>query len=333
LDSQFYDTIQEEKVSSEHIQNRLARNGKIAAKVASTFVQLAVGQHLFGKAFESIAGYNPAFDIIGVLATALGFDDDEEDEDTVLDNVEQGFLELLEDLPYTSTFTNGGRIPISSALPIKELVTGTDEWGNEKPRLETFGEIAPYYVLPGGYGQVKKTVQGLSMFSDKHPVSGSYTKSGNLRFPVEDTIGNRIQAGLFGQYASDNARYYFDHDIAPLKEKQIQEYVDVEMPIRDYWDYRKDLNKQEKLEDKFDYIAGLDLTDKQKNILINNVVNRKEDVDISNYADFSSFEEFDFYSKNKEKYNFLKENGISYATYNESEDSRKKYNGVWSWYK
>lgn len=240
LDAQFYDTIQEAKVSNEYIENGLARNAKTAAKVASTFVQLAVVQHLFGMAFESVAGYNPAFDIIEAVIKTFGFDDDEDSEDTVLDNIEQGFLTLLEDLPYTSTFT-GGRIPISSALPIKELVKGVDEWGNEKPRLETLGEIAPYYVLPGGYGQIKKTVQGLSMFSDDHPIAGSYTDSGNLRFPVEDTLGNRIQAGIFGQWASKNARTYFDNDLAPLDEKRIQEYTSLGLSYDDYWAYRDDM--------------------------------------------------------------------------------------------
>ena len=331
LDSQFYDTIQEAKVSNEQIENRLARNAKTAAKVTSTFVQLAVAQHLFGKAFESVAGYNPAFDIIEVLMTAFGFDDDEDSEDTVLDNIEQGFLALLEDLPYTSTFT-GGRIPISTALPIKELVTGKDEWGNEKSRWETLGEVAPYYVLPGGYGQIKKTTQGLRMFSEEHPIAGSYTDSGGLRFPVEDTVGNRIQAGIFGQYASENARDYFDNERSPLKEKQIQEFIDVDIPIRDYWDYREGLKEQETLEDKFDYIAGLDLPVEKKNILINNVVDRKNDVDMTRYEDFGSFEEFDFYSKNTEKYNFLQDNGVSYRQYTASEDAKEKYDGIYSWY-
>ena len=104
LDSQFYDTIQEAKASNEDIQNGLARNAKTAAKVTKTFFELAVLQHLFGKGFEAVAGYNPAFDIIGVLATALGLDDDEDSEDTTSDNIAQSFLELLEDLPYTSAF-------------------------------------------------------------------------------------------------------------------------------------------------------------------------------------------------------------------------------------
>ncbi len=319
LDSQFYDTVQEAKASNEEIQNGIEKNAKTAAKVAKTFFELAVLQHLFGAGFEAVAGYNPAFDIIGVLATALGFDDDEESGDAALDNIEQGFLELLEDLPYTSLITNGGRIPMSSALPIKELVTGKDEYGNEKSRWDTLKETAPYYILPTGYGQIKKTTQGLGMFNtdEEHPIAGSYTDSGALRFPVEDTLGNRIQAGVFGQYANENAREYFNNDYAPLKEKQIKEYDDVDLPISDYWKYREELKGLKTNAEKADYINSLNIADWQKNLLMNNILDRKEDVDMSNYDDFGSWEEFDFACKYPENYAVAKAVGgyESYKTY------------------
>ena len=314
LDSQFYDTIQEANVSTEHIQNKLERNAKKAAKITSTFVQLAVAQHLFGKAFESVAGYNPAFDIIDVLIKTFGWDDDEDDEDTVLDNIEEGFLALLGDLPYTSTFT-GGRIPIESALPIEQLVTGKDNYGNEVSRWDTIKGAAPYYLLPGGYGQARKTVQGLQMFDDDLPISGSYTDSGNLRFPVEDTFGNRLQAGLFGQYASENARDYFDNERDPLKEKQIQEFIDLDIPISDYWEYREGLSDQDNLSEKADYIDSLDLPISKKNILINNIADRKDPINMKDYGDYGSFEEFDFAEKNPEKYEFLQGRNISWSKY------------------
>ena len=326
LDSQFYDTIQEAKVSNEDIENRLLRNAKTAAKVGSTFFQLAVAQHVFGKAFESVAGYNPAFDIIEALATAFGWDDDEEDEDTVLDNIEQGFLVLLEDLPYTSTFT-GGRIPISSALPVKQLITGKDQYGNEKSRLKTLAEVAPYYVAPGGYGQVKKTVAGLKMFSSEHPIAGSYTDSGNLRFPVEDTLANRAQAAIFGQWASSNARDYFDNERKALTPKQTQELIDVDMSIQDYWNYREGLSGLSTLEQKLFYIDSLNLTTAQKNVLANNLTDRQEAIDMSDYDQFPSLAEFDYANDNPEKYAFFGKIGITYEQYqNADDDAKDAYN-------
>jgi hypothetical protein len=110
-----------------------------------------------------------------------------------------------------------------------------------------------------------------------------------------------------------------------LKEKQIQEYIDVELPIKDYWDYREGLAKQDTLEEKFDYIAGLDLPVEKKNILINNIVDRKEKVDLEGYEDFSDYEEFDFAIKHPEKWEFMQANNISYTDYNASEESREAY--------
>ena len=306
LDSMIYDTVQDAKADTQTIQNQKMKNAKKAAKITSTMVQLAVFQHLFGKAFESVIGYNPAFDIVSVLMKAFGFDDEEDSEDTVLDNLSQGFLELLGDLPYTSTLT-GGRIPIEAALPIEQFITGKDDYGNEKSRLETLSEALPYYILPGGYNQIKKTTQGLSMFDDDLPVSGSYTDSGNLRFPVEETPLNVLQAALFGQWANKNAGDYFDNERKPLKEKQIQEYKDLDIPIAEYWAYREGLSEQDTIQEKFDYINSLDVTDEQKNIMINNAVQRKEEIDISNYDNFGSYEEFDYATKNPEKYRVIEQ--------------------------
>lgn len=301
LDSQFYDTIQEAKASTEDIENALERNAKRAAKITSTFFTLAVGQHLFGKAFEAVAGYNPAFDIISVLIKALGLDDDEDSDDTVLDNIEQGFFELMDDMPYTSIL-EGGRIPISSALPIEELYKGEDQYGNDKSRWETVLEALPYYISPGGYGQFKKTRRGLGMFDDDLPVSGSYTDSGKLRFPVDKNLWKVVQAGLFGQYASENARDYFDNERTALNEKQIQEFVDSGISIQDYWEYREGLSGLKTLAEKADYIYGLDIPIEAKNLFINNLSGRKEEIDLSGMEGFESFEEYDYAQSNPGKY-------------------------------
>lgn len=326
LDSMFFDTIQDATVSTEDIVNAKERNAKKAAKITSTLVQSALFLHLFGKAFESVAGYNPTFDIVSTLIKLFGFDD-EEDEDTILDNVDQAFQELMGDLPYSSVLT-GGRIPLSEALPIKELVEGKDSFGNEKPRWETLLETAPYWVMPGGYSQAKKTTTGLGMFAEDVP--GSYTDSGNLRYPVEPTLGNVIQAGIFGQYANENAREYFDNERLPLKQNQIKEFAELDIPIGEYWEYRDGLKDLKTIEEKVEYINGLDLSDDKKNILINNIVDRKEDVDLTDYEDFSGFDEFDFASKNPEKYEFFEANNISYEAYNASDDSREAYNWAYN---
>lgn len=295
LYAMFYDTAHESKEKAQG--NAL----KMAAGMTWTLGQLFAFTHVFGKVFEGVAGYNPTFDVVGIIQTLFGLGGDDEEEKPFSERAEAATLQLLKSLPYTSTFT-GGRIPIGQAFPIKELVTGKDEYGNDKARPETLKETIPYYVLPAGYGQIKKTVQGLGMFDDELPVAGSYTDSGNLRFPVEETPLNMAQAAVFGQWANENAQDYIDNERAPLKEKQIQEYQELDIPIADYWDIREGLKEQKELDDKFDYIAGLDLPVAKKNIMINNIVDRDEAIDLSDYDDFGSYEEFDFATKYPEKY-------------------------------
>lgn len=267
LDSQFYDTIKEARVEYEDIGDKTKRNAKVAAKVAATFAELAIAQHLFGAVFESIAGYNPAFDIIDVITKALGFDDEEESEDTVLDNIEQGVLALIEDLPYSSVIMDGGRIPISSALPIGELIKGEDEYGNEINRLKTAAEALPYYVLPGGYGQAKKTAKGVSMFTGDKEVTGSYTDSGNLRFPVKATPGNIAQAAVFGQWANENARDYFDNERKPANERQTLGYAESGLEWKEFQRYRDQISKLDRDTDKLALIKSLDIDQTAKEAL------------------------------------------------------------------
>lgn len=327
LDSQFYDTIKEAEVSTETIENAKKRNAVKAAKIASTFATLAVGQHIFGQVFESIAGYNPAFDIIEAIIKAAGWDDDEDDDDTVLDNLGQGLLSLAEDMPYYSILS-GGRVPIESALPLEQLIKGKDNYGNDKSRLETLAEAAPYYVLPGGYGQIKKTAAGLDMYSDEHPVAGSYTDSGNMRFPVGTEPLDVAQAAVFGQYSSANARDYFDNERKPLTKEQVGEYAAADMTIQDYWRYRDGLKEHEKLADQAEYINSLDIPTWKKNLFINNLTDRKEAIDMADYGQYGSLSEMDFAKKSPEKYRLLKEHGVTYEQFTAFDDKKKN---AYSW--
>jgi hypothetical protein len=64
----------------------------------------------------------------------------------------------------------------------------------------------------------------------------------------------------------------------------------------------------------------------KKNLLINNIADRKEDIDLTDFGNYSSFEEFDYAEKNPEKYSFLKEYGVSYDAYKGfDEDTKEAY--------
>ena len=318
----FKDVPNDLKAETEHWKLNLAKG----------YTTAFIGAYVYNALLEQVAGSGAAFDPIGIIEDLLRdlglFDDDEEKETAEI------ITNLMEnvggELPFVGgTLFGGGRIPVSSALPYGDngLVEGVGDFVTDvtEGNWKNIGKEMMNPILNVGFpvagGQIKKTVQGLKMFSDDHPVTGSYTDSGSLRFPVEDTLGNRIQAAIFGQYASKNAREYFDNDYAPLKQgKQIKEYMDVDMPIADYWKYREGLSGLKTNEEKADYINSLDIKTWQKNLLLNNILDRKEDVDMSNYDDFADFEEFDYAQKNPEKYAFAKSVGgySSYKTYSDA---------------
>ena len=259
--------------------------------LAKGYTTAFIGANVYNVLMEMLTGSTAAFDPLGViweLLKDLGlFDDDEEKEPAeiatnLIDNV-------VEELPFVGGLFGGGRVPISSALPygdeydnglsgfIGDISEG--EWKNiVKEMMNPVLNVA----LPVAGGQIKKTVQGLRMFNtdEKHPVAGSYTDKGELRFPVEDTPGNRIQAALFGQYASENAREYFDNGYKPLTEKQTWDYVAVGAPIKDYRKWQKEINKIEADKDEngnsingsrkekvLEYINSLDVEQGVKHVL------------------------------------------------------------------
>lgn len=285
------------------------------ARLVKGYATAFLGAYLYNSLYSSLAGRDAAFDPIGIIEDLLKdlFDDDEEPEDIIL-----GFgKEVLEEVPFVGGLLGGGRIPMTSAIPYANDTTPFESMLNDLSNgdLKSMGKemLKPLYYLamPVAGGQVKKTVEGLSMFSDDHPIAGSYTDSGALRYPVDDTLGSRAQAALFGQYANSNARDYFDNDYAPLKEKQTQEFIDSGMTIQEYRMYRDGLKDLSKQADKVNYINSLDLTDAQKSVL-------------KSYL----YDEEGYKEENPEKYAFLEKEGIGYIGYKQLDEDTQS---AWSW--
>lgn len=282
--------------------------GRAAIRLTKGYASAWLGAYVYNALYSSLVGRDAAFDPLDILIDLLNgfFDEDEEEEP--LDVMLEFGGNVLDELPYISGLTGGGRIPISSALPYSgdqtpfvSMLTDVTE-GNWKSFGKEFLKPLYYLGLPVAGGQVKKTVEGLSMFADDLPIAGSYTDSGKLRFPVADTFGNRAKAALFGQYSSKNARDYFDNERTPLTQEQIEEFMSTGMKIQDYWDYREGLREHDTLAEQADYIAGLDLPISTKNILANNMTDREDPIDLTEYDEYGDFEEMDFAIKNPEQY-------------------------------
>lgn len=314
---------------------------KAKVRLVKGYATAFLGAHLYNAVYSSLVGRDVAFDpigIIGELLAGLFGDDDEEEEEAIL-----GFAEnIVQELPFVGGLFGGGRIPLSSAFPyandtapLQSFVSDLDKGWNDGDWIHgdwtalTKEVLKPLYYLamPVGGGQLKKTFEGLSMFDEDHPIAGSYTDSGALRYPVEDTFGNKLQAALFGQWSSQNAQDYFDSGSSPLKDKQINEFIDLDIPIQDYWKIRKEMAKYKTTEEKIGYINGLNLPTWKKNILANNVTDRKEPIDLEGYDLYGSLDEFDFAKEYPDKYFFFRANDITYDDYaNADEDGKRAYN-------
>lgn len=293
-------------------------------RLISGYAGIFIGAYLYNSLYSALTGRNAAFDPISIIeqflreAGIIG-DDEEEDEDQAqkMANATKNLVgNIVKEIPFVGGMFGGGRLPISAGIPYDNPISAVENTfdvgidsllskigGEELPEskieeLQNEWKKALFYgVMPMGGGQIKKTMEGLSMFDKDLPVSGSYTNSGKLRFPVADTPKNRVQAAVFGQYANENARAYFDGGHSPLTEKQVEEWKALDIPIADYWKIKEGMKGMTKLKEKGDYIGNLDLPIAKKNILINNVTDRKNPIDMTDYDEFEDWEAFDKYLK------------------------------------
>lgn len=282
--------------------NKMAKESgeKTTAGVLFSLGQLFVGSHLFNMFMEGIGAGDVMPDPIEMLMKLFDPDDDK----PIGDRITEAKEEIIGQIPMGDLVFGNGRLPISEALPIRQLFTGKDSNGNDKAWQETLLETLPYYLLPGGYSQIKKTTKGLAMYDDKLPVAGSYTKSGNLRFTADESISGKIKAGLFGQYSSESSQDYINSGYKSINKSKIDEMKDLDMNSTEYREYRDGLsNSGKKTEDKLNYINNLDISTDKKNIMASGLL--KKDIDMSDYNKYGSYEEFNYSVKNPEKYEMI----------------------------
>ena len=307
-------------------------------KLVGAFIKMFFGAWLYNQLSEKVTGRKSAFSPIDMAIDDIKTATNENLD--LGDKISAIAEDTAQELPFVGGLLGGGRLPIQSAIPYEnplEMVTGTisdvsktfDEDESKKKNaikklMKEWSKPVYYVAMPFGGGQIKKTIEGLGMYDDNLPIAGSYTDSGKLRFEApEDTLG-KLQAAIFGQYASKNAREYFDNGYQPLTEKQINTALDAGLNINEYREYNSGIKAQENNNDKINYINNLPLENEQKNVLANEVLKRKEKVDISDYGNYGSLEEFDYANKNPGKYNAITQI-TDYDSYNEY---KKKINEI-----
>lgn len=175
-------------------------------KLASTLGQVAIYGYIFDNIFEKATGRRPAIDPIGIAQST--YSDYKNNKKGLSKNLAEN---VANQLPYASTITGGGRIPLSAGIPNPFAVMNGDSTWKKEIKKPT------YYILPPtGGGQLKKTIEGGLAVKNGY----SQTDSGKVRFPVARTTGNAIKDTLFGQYASPEAQQYFKQGNKPLSANQ-----------------------------------------------------------------------------------------------------------------
>lgn len=243
-------------------QETTQKEGALKASMGAvwTLGQLAVYQHIFNELFEKINGNRPAFDVIEIVKTALGIDDEEDEDDDIKGNLQEAVVMLVESVPFINLFSENARIPIASAVPnILSIATGESTLKKEASKLL-------YLLPPTGGGQLKKSAEGIKTVVD----GGSYFINSKgekeLRFPVEN-VGAKdyLKAGVFGKYSLPLAKEYVDKDYKRLSAKATELYDNSTIEFKklnEFLDYSK--QKEIKKKDKISYINNMDLTTDQK---------------------------------------------------------------------
>lgn len=283
----------------------LKSGNKSGAMVVFQLGQLFGASYLFNNLMKSLTGSDVMFDPIDILKDIIKPKDDDK---TLEERAREGIGKVIDQLPMASIFT-GGRIPISEAFKggstAFKYASGRENEYGQKYTLndvkDDFLESVAYWLLPTGYGQIRKTTKGLSMYDKDLDVKGSYTDSGNLRFTADDTIGEKIKASLFGQYATKHSQDYIDSGYKSIDKSKLDELKDLKMNSTEYRKYRQGLTDAgTKKEEKLNYIKDLDVSNKKKNIMASNLM--KKDFNVKEYSKFDSLEEYNYFKKNPSKY-------------------------------
>lgn len=175
---------------------------------AAALGQVFLYSYLFNNLYEKAVGRRPAFDPVGVAVDSY---QDFNNPDMKKGQAAKNTLgRVAQTLPFSSII-EGGRIPVGSAIPdVPALIKGESDLKSElmKPA---------YYVLPPfGGGQIKKTVEGLDAYNKQY----SESKTGRVRFPIEQGVGSALKSGVFGQWSGENAKKYLREGQSVLGEDQ-----------------------------------------------------------------------------------------------------------------
>lgn len=230
---------------------------KDVRKMMKAYSGIIIGAYVYNDVYEKLTGRRSALDPFGIaneamgdltgtqvrnsldiLGDAISGEGLQLTEETDKQKPAQMITALTEEVGGNVPFVGGllfegGRIPMSSALPsgtsilgaIGNMATGAD---TAEKGLQTIRKEAEkpfwYMAMPFAGGQVKKTLQGLETMKE----GGSYNQTNDgpeLQFAVDqESKGEWAKSLLFGQWATEGGKAYVEDRSQMLSANQTETY-------------------------------------------------------------------------------------------------------------
>lgn len=292
-------------------------------KLIGAFVKMFIGAWIYNQLTEKVVGRKSSFSPIDTIKKI--YDTTTNDNLKITDKSADILENLTQDIPFVGGLVGGGRLPISSIANPISAFRGESTWSDELKKL------GYYTILPFGGGQLKKTVEGASMYFNNKDVKGSYTNKGDLRFEVKDAPLSVAQNLLFGQYSSKAAREYFAKGYAPIDAKTMKKLQKQNLSVDEYRKYEDNYSSLKtksgkKINDiKSDKVDGKTVSGsasaKKAYLIMNSNFSKKE----KNYM-LSKLTTSDKYPKVSDLEKLPNDKKIYKLYYSMNNDSRKEFN-------
>lgn len=287
-------------------------------KLLGAFIKMFFGAWIYNQITDKIVGRKSAFSPADTIKEI--YDTSKDRNLNITDKSTKILENLTQDIPFVGGLVGGGRLPISSVANPLNVIKG-------KSTIKDEAKKALYYtVLPFGGGQLKKTVEGASMYINNKDVKGSYNNKGKLRFEAKKDIGSITQNLLFGQYSSKEAREYFDKSYLPIDSKTIDKLQKQGVSINEYRKYssdKKELGLNDIKSDKDEEgksIKGTSSAKKALTIMNSNYSKKEKEYlikNLSNSENSITLDELKVLNKDEKEYKFY---------FSLDNESRKKFN-------
>ena len=216
------------------IPRRLGSEGGQA--IATALASIFVTGFLYNEMYEKLTGRRAAFDPIGMIKDTLAIDDMQDKSNA--EKIQDISVEFAKQTPFIGGFFDGGRVPISSAIPDMPTLIGaiTDSSMNPRKRINTItselANPAAYLLLPTGGGAVKRAIEGYNLIKNDGAYRINDEGESELMFAAPgDSATDYLKAMLFGRWSSENAQNYINSGFKVLSADQTVAYKNL---VNDY---------------------------------------------------------------------------------------------------